>query len=51
MSDQVTSANCGRRTRLRKVMSAVDRASLGLMYALFVAMLPIAAVGFLTRTV
>ena len=36
--------------RLRKVMSAVDRVGLGLMYVLIIAMLPISAVSVLTRT-
>jgi hypothetical protein len=31
-------------------MSAVDRVSLGLMYVLIIAMLPVSAVSVLTRT-
>ena len=51
MSSQATPATCGRRERMRKVMSVVDRTGLGLMYALIIIMLPVTAVGFLNRTV
>ena len=51
MSSQATSADRGRRVRMRKMMSVVDRVSLGLMYALVVCVLPATAVGFLSRTV
>jgi hypothetical protein len=51
MSPKATTAISGRRDRMKKVMSAVDRVSLGLMYALFIAVLPISAVGFVTHTI
>ena len=51
MSLQTTSAERGRRARMSKVMSVVDRVGLGLFYALAIAVLPVTAVGFLTRTV
>ena len=51
MSSQTTSAKGGRRARMRKVMLVVDRVGLGLIYALAIAVLPLTAVGFLTRTV
>jgi HD-like signal output (HDOD) protein len=51
MSSQATSADRGRRARITKIMSVVDRVGLGLMYALVVAVLPLTAVGFLNRTV
>jgi hypothetical protein len=51
MSIQTTSIDRGWRERVRKVMSVVDQVSLGLMYSLVIAMLPVAAASVLTRTV
>ncbi len=51
MSYQANSADRAPRSRMRKVMAVVDRVGLGLMYALVIAVLPVTAVGFLTRTV
>lgn len=51
MSLQATTAPRGGRIQMRKVMSVVDRVGLGLMYALVIAVLPLAAVGFLARIV
>lgn len=51
MSSQTTSAEGGRHARKRTIMSVVDRVALGLMYALVIAVLPVTAVGFITRTV
>ena len=49
MSSQATAT--GRPDRVKKFMSIVDKAALGMMYAIVIAVVPITAVGFLTRTV
>jgi hypothetical protein len=40
-----------RRSRTKRVMSALDRIGLGLIYAFVVAVIPMTAVGLWTRTV
>ena len=49
MSSQATAAD--RRDRVKKIMSIVDKAALGLVFTFAVAVLPFTAVGFLARTV
>jgi hypothetical protein len=51
MSSQATSANREARSRVRKVIQVVDRIGLWLIYVFVIAVLPLAAVGHLTRTV
>jgi hypothetical protein len=51
MSTESTSAVRGERVRLRKFAKLVDRVSLGLLYAFVIALIPVSAIEFLSRTV
>jgi len=51
VSTTETSESKERRARQKGFMRAVDRAGLGLIYALVVAVIPLSAVGLWTRSV
>jgi hypothetical protein len=47
----IATAEHGRRARLKRVMAIVDRAGLGLLYAVVIAVVPFATLDLLSRTV